>query len=219
MEYLALAITIIASLAAAAVAYVLGKRSGFQASDEEITRLSEEARALESQLVETLSDNDRLASKGQTESLINQTRGFLEALAQQRQQLETITKKLDTIRADVEHREQEQHELRALKDEDEAAIQTTLSSYTQSSEESVALEQKLAESLRSLDAMSGEVRMTADQQAVFQELSNALTQASSQLRDVIIDYQAANERLSGLRARFGDLEKEYTKLIEQQLAS
>jgi hypothetical protein len=66
--------------------------------------------------------------------------------------------------------------------------------------------------------MSSEIKMTPDQQAVFSELSNALTQASSQLRDVIIDYQNAHERLSNLSSRFGDLEKEYTKLVDQQLA-
>jgi predicted nucleic acid-binding Zn-ribbon protein len=60
--------------------------------------------------------------------------------------------------------------------------------------------------------------MNADQQAVFQELSNSLTSASAQLRDVIIDYQNANERLANLNSRFVDLEREYSKLVEQQLA-
>jgi predicted nucleic acid-binding Zn-ribbon protein len=66
--------------------------------------------------------------------------------------------------------------------------------------------------------MSSEIKMTADQKVVFQELSNALTATSAQLRDVIIDYQNANERLTTLRERFADLEREYTKLVEQQLA-
>jgi chromosome segregation ATPase len=218
MEYVVLAITILASVAIAAVAFVMGKRAGFQANDDDFTRLTEESRELENKLIDTLSDNNKLASQGQLETLKERTSGFLDALSKQREQLQSITERLDKIRGDVERRETEQQELRALKEEDDAAIQTTLTSYNESSEESLALEQKLAESLRSLDAMSGEVKMTADQQAVFQELSNALTQASAQLRDVIVDYQAANERLSNLRTRFSDLEREYTKLVEQQLA-
>jgi chromosome segregation ATPase len=218
MEYLVLIVTLGLSVALVAAAFVFGKRAGFQSSDDEMIALREESNTLENKLVETLSENDRCASKGQLESLNEQTNNFLEAMSKQRQLLESITERLDKTRADVERREVEQQETRALKEEDDSAIQATLASYNESSTESLALEQKLAESLRSLDSMSGEIKMTADQQAVFQELSNALTQASAQLRDVIIDHQTANDRLSNLRARFSDLEKEYTKLVEQQLA-
>jgi len=105
-----------------------------------------------------------------------------------------------------------------MKEEDEAAINTTLARYSEFSTESLSLEQKLAESLRTLDVMTSEIQMTTDQQAVFAELSNALTQASAQLRDVIIDYQNANDRLRNLSSRFTDLENEYSKLVDQQLA-
>jgi predicted nucleic acid-binding Zn-ribbon protein len=105
-----------------------------------------------------------------------------------------------------------------VSEEDQVAITQSLTSYSESSAESLSLEQKLAESLRTVDAMASEIQMTNDQQAVFCEFSNALTQASAQLRDVIIDYQNANERLSNLHSRFIDLENEYSKLVEEQLA-
>jgi DNA repair exonuclease SbcCD ATPase subunit len=218
MDYVILAITVVISIGIAAFAFLVGRRSGFQASDDVITSLSEESRQLESRLIETLGDNDALVSRGQLEALKQRTTGFLDALSEQRQQLQSITDKLDKIREDVERRETEQQELRALKQEDEVAIDATLASYNESLDESLTLEQRLAESLRSLDKMSGEVKMTADQKALFQELSNGLTQTSAELRDVIVDYQAANERLSNLRTRFLDLEREYSKLVEQQLA-
>jgi predicted nucleic acid-binding Zn-ribbon protein len=105
-----------------------------------------------------------------------------------------------------------------MRDEDEKVIVQLTSNYTQFSHESVTLEHTLAESLKTLDAMSSEIKMTPDQQAVIQELSNALTSASAQLRDVIVDYQNAHERLESLRLQHRDLENEYTKLVEQQLA-
>jgi uncharacterized protein involved in exopolysaccharide biosynthesis len=83
----------------------------------------------------------------------------------------------------------------------------------------VALEHKLAQTLRSLDAMIAENPLNADQRALFQELTNALTNASAQLRDVIVDYQAVYERLDALRTQYADLEKEYTKLVDLQLGS
>lgn len=219
MELLVLYITIAISLGLPAAALVIGRRSGFRASDQEMAELRDESRRLEESLVEVLSENNRFASKGQIEHLRKQTDEFLEASSKQREILNELNEKIDAIRADVERREAEQQELRALKAEDEATIVQVLAAYTESSAESLALEQRLAESLRSLDTMSGEIKMNADQRAVFQELSNAMTSASSQLRDVIIDYQNANERLEGLRVRFADLEKEYSRLVEQQLGS
>jgi hypothetical protein len=61
--------------------------------------------------------------------------------------------------------------------------------------------------------------MSPDQRAVFQELTNALTTASAQLRDVIVDYQSVHERLSAMRSQYTDLENEYTKLVDLQLGS
>ena len=218
MEAIAIVIAIALSVGAVILAYVLGIRSVGKAADQEMTELREESRKLEEQLVETLSENNRFASTKQLEDLINQTKRFFESVEQQRSEVDSISEKLEHTRSEVQRREQDLQDLRALKEEDEVAIGQSLASYNDSSTESVSLEQRLAESLRSLDAMSGEIKMSADQQAVFQELSNSLTSASAQLRDVIIDYQNANERLSNLKSRFTDLEREYSKLIEQQLA-
>jgi chromosome segregation ATPase len=218
MNYLVISASIIISAASAAGALVFGRRLGARASDDDIGAMLEESRVLDSKLVETLADVERLASKTQLTFLAEQSSKLRQAATEQKDQLSRIAERVDKTRADVQVRELEQQELRALKDDDETAIHHALNRYNEFSAESLSLEQKLAESLRTLDAMSSEIKMTPDQQAVFSELSNALTQASSQLRDVIIDYQNAHERLSNLSSRFGDLEKEYTKLVDQQLA-
>ncbi len=207
MDYFVLAAALVACIGIPLSAYLLGKRMGFYASDEEMMHLREESKTLEDNLVETLSEHHKFASKGQIESLIRQADDFRKAVAQQQSIVEAVSLKLDKTRKDVELREAEQQEMRALKEEDEAAIAQVFSRYNEFSTESLTLEHKLAESLRTLDAMSTEIKMTADQQVVFQELSNALTTTSAQLRDVIVDYQNAHERLSTLKSRFADLEK------------
>lgn len=218
MNYLAITVCSILSVASAAAAFIFGRRMGAHASDDEVAALLEESRVLDDKLVGTLADVDKLASKAQLAFLEEQSAKLRQAATEQQEQLTKIAERVDKTRSDVQTRELEQQELRALKDEDEVAIHQALNRYNEFSAESLSLEQKLAESLRTLDAMSSEIKMTPDQAAVFSELSNALTQASAQLRDVIIDYQNAHERLSNLNTRFGDLEKEYTKLVEQQLA-
>jgi len=218
MNYVAIAISIVLSAGAAAAALIFGRRMGAHASDEEVASLLEESRILDTKLDEMLADVDTLASKAQLNFLEEQSAKLRQAAAEQQEQLAKIAERVDKTRSEVQTREFEQQDLRALKEEDEVAIHQALNRYNEFSAESLSLEQKLAESLRTLDAMSSEIKMTPDQAAVFSELSNALTQASAQLRDVIIDYQNAHERLSNLNIRFGDLEKEYTKLVEQQLA-
>jgi sensor domain CHASE-containing protein len=148
---------------------------------------------------------------------MRQTESFLTTIAEQRSLLETISQRLEKARIDVEERELAQQEARAMREEDEIIIAQVTNNYSQFSTESVTLEHTLAESLKTLDAMTSELQMTPDQQAVFSELSNALTSASAQLRDVIVDYQNAHERLENLRSQHKDLEAEYSKLVEQQL--
>jgi chromosome segregation ATPase len=218
MNYLILIVSATLALVSPFVGYLLGRKVGVQASDEQAAQLREESAQLESKLVETLSNVDTYASKAQLAFIKKQAEVFQEAIKDQQATLSSLVERVDRTRVDVQSRENNLQEIRAMKEEDQVAITQSLASYTESSAESLSLEQKLAESLRTLDAMTSEIQMTSDQQAVFSELSNALTQASAQLRDVIIDYQTANERLLNLHSRFTDLENEYSKLVEAQLA-
>jgi septation ring formation regulator EzrA len=107
--------------------------------------------------------------------------------------------------------------MKAEKQEDEVNLQSVMTNYSYISSESVSLERRLADSLRTIDKMSTEVAMTEDQRAVFDALSDALTNASGQLRDVIVAHQNVYERLEALRSQYTDLEAEYIKLVELQL--
>jgi gas vesicle protein len=218
MNYIILIVAALLAIIGPLVGYILGKRLGFQASDEEAAQLREESAQLEAKLVETLSNVDNFASKAQIAFIKTQSEAFQQAIREQQSTLSALVERVDKARVDVQARENELQELRAMSEEDQVAIIQSLASHNDSSAESLSLEQKLAESLRTVDAMASEIQMTTDQQAVFSELSNALTQASAQLRDVIIDYQCANERLTNLHSRFTDLENEYSKLVEEQLA-
>jgi chromosome segregation ATPase len=218
MNYIILVVAALLAVAGPIIGYMLGRRLGFQASDDQAAQLREESGQLEAKLVETLSNVDVFASKAQLAFIKSQSETFQQAIREQQAALNTLVERVDKTRVDVQTRENDLQELRAVSEEDQVAITQSLASYSESSAESLSLEQKLAESLRTVDAMANEIQMTTDQQAVFSELSNALTQASAQLRDVIIDYQNANERLSSLHSRFTDLENEYSKLVEEQLA-
>jgi chromosome segregation ATPase len=189
------------------------------ASSEAIEALSVEAKQLEDEIRATMSRGVAFASKSQIDSVENQNRDFSENLEKQKGLLKEIEQKLETAQKDVETKESIQQEMKSAKEEDEAKLIEITARFNNVKSDSVSLEQELSSSLKSLDAMMNEVPMTADQRAVFQELSNAITSASSRLRDLITDYQSVNERLDNLKLQHQDLEDEYTKLVEQQLGA
>lgn len=219
MQTALIVLSIILAAAATAGAIILNKRMSRGASDEAIAGLRSEAEALEGQMINLLSDINQQASKGQIQTLVAQTEKFIVALKEQHEKLQETEARLAKAQQEVIGRELSQQEIKTARQEDEQKLVEVMSNYQDFSSQSVALEHKLAQTLRSLDAMIAENPLNADQRALFQELSNALTTASAQLRDVIVDYQAVFERLEALRGQYADLEKEYTKLVDLQLGS
>lgn len=188
-------------------------------SSEAMQALQAESKQLEDEIRKTMSKGVAFASKAQIDSVENQNREFTENLEKQKALLKEIEQKLETAQKDVETKEGIQQEMKSAKEEDEAKLIEITAKFNNVKSDSISLEQELSSSLKSLDAMMTEVPMTADQRAVFQELSNAITSASSRLRDLITDYQSVNERLENLKLQHQDLEDEYTKLVEQQLGA
>lgn len=138
-------------------------------------------------------------------------------LEKEKETLKEIESKLGTAQKLVEEKEAKQQELKSAKMEDENKLQDLLTNYENLSGEAIALEQKLAASLKNLDAIMDQLELTTDQKAILQELSNALTAAGARLRDLLTEYEQVNQRLMALKQQHVDLEDEYTKLVEQQL--
>jgi chromosome segregation ATPase len=217
MLYVIAGMFIVISVGAAFAAFHVGKKSGSHATDSSIAELREEARELEDKLVKILANAETFTSAKQLEALgeaVDKLTTQAEALKNQQG---TVQQKIREAEKLVLEREQEHQNLRTVTAEDRSAVESALSSFEEASSECMSLENRLADSLQTLDAMYSEVSMTEPQKAMFEELSNAVTLASSQLRDVIVDYESAHERLSILHARFGELETEYSALIEKQL--
>ncbi len=219
MQNIVIVLCGLVAVGAVVAAVILNRKLSKVASDEAIADLRAESEKLESEMISLLSDINRFASKGQVQTLIAQTQRFIKALEEQRDKLQQTEVRLKKAQEEVIGRELSQQEIKTARQEDEKKLVEVMSNYQDFSSQSVTLEHKLAQSLRQLDAMIVENPMTADQRALFQELSNALTAASAQLRDVIVDYQAVYERLDALRNQYADLEKEYTKLVDLQLGS
>jgi len=196
---------------------MLGKRFSGEESNEHIAQIREESRILENQIIEVLAGEGELASKTQLSSIRKKAIEYRAAAESQKATRVELDQKLATSHADVISRESAHQDIKAEKQDDEVALQSVISNYSDISSESVSLERRLADSLKTIDKMTTEVAMSEDQKAVFDALANALTNASAQLRDVIVAHQNVYERLEALRSQYTDLEAEYIKLVELQL--
>lgn len=160
---------------------------------------------------------DSYLSKGILTQLAQQAETAQAELEKEKGTLKEVEGKLDAAQKNVETRELSHQALKTAKEEDEQRLQELMNAFGSISSESVSLEHKLAASLKNLDQMSTEVEITDDQKLVLTELSSALLNAGSRLRELILEYNSVNERLTMLQQQHNDLEEEYTRLVEQQL--
>ncbi len=218
MEIVYIGLSVIISLIAVVGSIFAGKKLAGGATKEQIQALMAESHELQAHLSASETSAVGRFSNAQLTRLVEQAEEFVQALEAQKQLIKDLEVRLEKAQKDVETKEGEQQEMKSAKEEDEKRLSEITAAYDTYSSQSVALEHELAASLKNLDTMIVEIPMTADQKAVFQELSNALTTASARLRDLLIDYQSVYERLEGLKSQHADLEEEYTKLVEQQLS-
>lgn len=214
-ELLIAIVLLVTALPVAAV--VVAKRLTGGDTDEEVAQIREEARILENKIIDVLASEGTMVSKGHLSTLKKKAVEYVAALESQKATRVELEQKLDLAHQDVLARESAHRDMRAEKQDNEVSLQSLLSNYNDISSESVSLEHRLAESLKTIDKMTAEIAMSEDQRAVFDALTSALTNASTQLRDVIVAHQNVYERLEALRSQYTDLEAEYIKLVEMQL--
>jgi len=183
----------------------------------EVSTLLKEIEEITSSLNELVKHAPAYVGKKQIETVEGLIVHETDALQKEKERLKEVESKLENAQRLVEEKESQQHETKAVKDTDEQVLRDLLSNYTQISDEAMGLEKKLAASLKNLETIIAEVKMTEDQKAILNDLLNALTEGGAQLRELITEYQMVKERLEMLQQQHHDLEEEYTKLVEQQL--
>jgi chromosome segregation ATPase len=170
-----------------------------------------------SELEKLLTQVDGFASKGQFDTLsamVDTTKSNLES---ENTKLKELEARLDEAQDAVEGKESTQQELKTAREEDEVKLEQLLAAYTEISDQAIALEQQLAQSMKNLDAIIADVELSDDQREQFEELAETLSAAGSNLRNLLMEYEAVKQRLDMLQEQHRDLEDEYTRLVEQQL--
>lgn len=212
-----LAIALSVSLIIIAGAFIFIQRNLGSSVGAEKETLINTLREMDTELEKYAKHTSSFASRGQFATLVEMVEQAQVDLEKEKASLKEIESRLDASQKDVEQKEFQQQELKSAKEEDELKLQQLLEAYENISSESINLEQELAQSLKNLDTILGELDVSDEQRAVFEELNSQLSTAGGLLRELITEYNSVNERLNLLREQHEDLEDEYTRLVEQQL--
>jgi chromosome segregation ATPase len=183
----------------------------------ELKRLTTESSELEKKLTELTRYKDGYFSRAQFENANGKLKKIKDEIDKERASLKDFEGRLDTAQQAVEGKEAHQQELKSSREEDEIKLEEILSGYQDLSAESIALEQQVAQSMKNLEAILGEVTLTDGQRAILDDLNETLSRAGESLRNLITEFEGVNNRLNLLKEQHEDLEEEYTKLVEQQL--
>jgi chromosome segregation ATPase len=222
--YYILPMLFIIAIAAAAVgsALIFGAYQYLQRSTA--SAMVGQRQELDAQIAEVGADIEKLlvykdsyASRLQYQQLAGTLSSLKADLENDREKLKGLESKLDEAQTTVELKESHQQEVKSSHEEDEEKLESLMDQYQAISDESIALEQDLAQSMKNLDALMADVNFSEEHKEILDALSEALSMAGETLRNLLTDYQSVNERLTLLREQHTDLEDEYTKLVEQQL--
>jgi chromosome segregation ATPase len=132
--------------------------------------------------------------------------------------LAELDKKVESLQADVEVEEASHNELKKGKDDATLLAEELRAGKEALDAEAARLQADLEQSLQQLQNLSGEIEMTAEQQAALNKIGAALESARGQFASVTEIHSQAQTRFFNLEHQYLELEKEFTKLVERELS-
>ena len=208
-----IAVAVVLILGGSFVIRKLGGSSGAGEKDQLVKEIEE----LNAGIARGLKKSEGFYSREQLEAATGQLQEAQVSLDTQKRLLKEVESKLEEAQKTIEEKEAYHQSMKSARAEDEEKVTVLLARFDDIAAESISLEQRLAASMKSLDQMMTEIQLTQEQAAMFADIQNTLTDTSSQLRQLYIEYEAIKKRIDTLNAQLEDLEGEYTKLVEQQL--
>ncbi|RME61869.1 MAG: hypothetical protein D6780_00835 [Candidatus Dadabacteria bacterium] len=197
--------------------YTFVRKQGVSSGEQERQELIDKITALDNRLRELIQYKDSYLSKEQFLFLSEKAKALTEQLELEKKKLKELEEKLAKAQKSVEEKEAEQQELKTISPELEIKVEEWLTKTKNRSSELESFEQEVARVMGEFDKVKGEAGSVGDAEAVFETISETLSQAGELMRNLIIEYQSLRERLELLVEQQKDLEEEYTNLVEKHL--
>ncbi len=174
---------------------------------------------LDQDLQSLTKESEKLISRKQLEGIRKRRSTLLQEMDVARGLVLELEDKLRNSQKTIKEREDAQTKLKAVKVGEENRVAEIITTYEALNGESISLEKKLAESMKQLDSLMGEVQLTDKQKESLSKLSGVLSSAGERMRDLITEYDTISKKILELQQQYLDLEDEYKRLVEQQLSA
>jgi hypothetical protein len=178
---------------------------------KEISDLNVEIRNL-------IPDPNLIASKLDLEVIDEKYKQLQKEQELERDTLKKIEATLEGAQKEVEQKELEQQEFKISQKDEEQRTENLRIQFEKIQLETAQLEQNLSESLQDLQNIINELEEGSKIRTALEELSRSLEEAMQLLRELYLEYKVVNERVQMITRQQAELEEEYTRLVEQQLA-
>lgn len=201
-----------------AVSKVIQKKSSTSGSGPELKATCLEIEALDKSLEEAFAYSSQLSPLSMYTELVQRKEAFEENLQNEKNKIEVLENKLKEIQAKVTKEETSHSNLKKGREEAIDLANDIKERKAQLEADQKRLNDELLNSMNQLNVLSGELNLTPEQEVGFNKIKNALKNSQDQLVSLSQTYKQASGRFSTLHGQYSDLEKEFTKLLEKDLA-
>ncbi len=217
MNWIFVLIAIMISVIFVSITKIISSKFAKNSGEEERKQLVGDVKKSLDEIDSLLQGDDNYASKLQFNTISVQLNEANLMLDSQKEKLKGLEAELKTAQRKIDEKELIQQELKSSKEEDEEELDKLLNDYDKISEESRELEKELAEQIESLDKQRANFNLTSQQGDFLETLNETLEESAGNLRTLITEHEQMVNRLTEIKQQLGDLEGEYSKLVEKQL--
>lgn len=197
---------------------LITKRASTSNSSSELKDILSTIEGIDETLSSALSYSENLIPLSNYTDLIKKKESFEDDLSNERVKLELLETKLKEVQAKVTAEEQNHASLKKGREEAIDLANAIKERKAQLESEQKRLNDELTNSMTQLDVLSNELTLTPEQEAGLNKIKSGIKSSQDQLASLSQTYKQASGRFATLHTQYSDLEKEFTKLVEKDLA-
>jgi chromosome segregation ATPase len=195
---------------------IIAKKVSGSSNLGEIEAILEESQLLETNIQNAVAYAWELVPLSIYNELIQQREAFEDNLSNERTKLELLEGRLNEIQTKVSVEEQDHANLKVGREEATDLANSIRERKIKLEADHERLTDDLNNSINQLTALSGEIKLTPDQEIGFNKIKSSIKSSQEQMASLSQTYKQASTRFATLHGQYSELEKEFTKLVEKE---
>jgi len=197
---------------------IISKKASSSGSGKEVREIELKISSLDVNISKALDYANNLLPLSEYNKLIKSKEEFDDNLTNERTKFDLLEAKLNEIQTKVSAEEQSHSSLKQGREHSIDLANSIKGKKAQLEADQKRLSEDLNNSRTQLTVLSSETKLTPDQEAGLNLIKTAISNSQEQLGALNQTYKQSSTRFATLHGQYSDLEKEFTKLIEKDLA-